>query len=506
MGFDPRLDSSIERDPQRRQVEPFVVSGKTQTGEWINRLYRRVLDLEESLVLDPNAPPPAKYETGNLPLSGAKNFAAVKGLPPLGGMKVQKEFNEWIYGVLADMRNDVDLIDLSKYATTSWVQSWCETYYAKINHKHPEYGTGGGGGDVDLTGYATEEWVLEQIGNIEIPDAPDVDLTGYATEQWVTEGFAALDHEHEGMATEEWVQEKLDALDLSGGGSGEMPLLQVDGSLAMVRTEDTPWPAPAEGQTWMDPVAMQQMVWWRGQWVPSSPAYGGGSGGGEPDGSGAVPTLDEVLGQGNIAKPGQSIRFSTSPAPISLPNEMAEVLGTIEPGFGSYQGALLKLTYITPEVTIEGDGDDAWLGDEFVNGVYKFESATATQIWTENPDTRGGEPAYSAGLKGIKWDPYKGTDSGQQGRSFWVNPYSLQLRSERHNLLLSSGWDGYATFTIDGANAKINTDTGTIEAKEFIGDGSKLTGLPEGWKHLPDLPDLMAAPDSVAKVYAKRKG
>lgn len=277
MGFDPRLDSSIERDPQRRQVEPFVVSGKTQTGEWINRLYRRVLDLEESLVLDPNAPPPAKYETGNLPLTGAKSLVDVKGLPPLGGMKVQKEYNEWVYGVLTAMRNDVDQIDLSKYATQSWVQSWCETYYAKIDHKHPEYG-GGSGGNVDLTGYATEEWVLEQIGNIEIPD---VDLTGYATEQWVTEGFAALDHEHEGMATEEWVQEKLDALDLSGGGSGEMPLLQVDGSLAMVRTEDTPWPAPAEGQTWMDPQAMQQMVWWRGQWVPSSPAYGGGGGGGD---------------------------------------------------------------------------------------------------------------------------------------------------------------------------------------------------------------------------------
>lgn len=188
MGPNPRLDDSIERDPHRRGVEPFVVSGKTQIGEWINRLYRRVLDLEEGLVLDPNAPAPAKYETANLPLSGSKSFGVIKGLPPLGDLKFQKDYNEWVYGVLGQMRLDVDKIDLSAYATQSWVQSWCDTYYAKKDHKHPEYGTGGGGGDVDLTGYATETWVTEQIAAIEHPEGGgDVDLSGYATEEWVTE-------------------------------------------------------------------------------------------------------------------------------------------------------------------------------------------------------------------------------------------------------------------------------------------------------------------------------
>lgn len=44
--------------------------------------------------------------------------------------------------------------------------------------------------EVDLTGYATEEYVNSAIGNIDIPE---VDLTGYATEQYVeTAIFNAL--------------------------------------------------------------------------------------------------------------------------------------------------------------------------------------------------------------------------------------------------------------------------------------------------------------------------
>lgn len=41
----------------------------------------------------------------------------------------------------------------------------------------------------DLTGYATEEYVQEQIGGIEIPE---VDFTGIATEKYVDEALAAL--------------------------------------------------------------------------------------------------------------------------------------------------------------------------------------------------------------------------------------------------------------------------------------------------------------------------
>lgn len=43
---------------------------------------------------------------------------------------------------------------------------------------------------VDLTGYATEEYVQEQIEGIEIPET---DLTGYATEKYVDEAVAAIE-------------------------------------------------------------------------------------------------------------------------------------------------------------------------------------------------------------------------------------------------------------------------------------------------------------------------
>lgn len=295
MGIDPRLSREvINRDPHRRQVEPFVVSGKTQTGEWINRLYRRVLALEDGMVLDPNAPPPAKYETGNLPLTDApKRNTNAASLPSLGNLKFQRDYNHWLYGVLGNESQRVDqLIEQSKdWATQSWVQSWVAQYYAPIDHKHPEYGGGSGG---------------------------DVDLSGYATEAWVTEKFAAIDHEHEGLATEEWVLEQIPG-SAEGGGPVKtsqvflentgldptrgMPLeTQKDvnnvvldwviNKIPFVRTEDTPWPNPIEGQTWMDPQAMQQMVWWRGQWVPSSPAYGGGGAG---DGWKHLPDLPDLM-------------------------------------------------------------------------------------------------------------------------------------------------------------------------------------------------------------------
>ena len=46
---------------------------------------------------------------------------------------------------------------------------------------------------VDLTGYATEEFVRQEIEKIEIPEVPEVDLTGYATEKYVQEQIKNID-------------------------------------------------------------------------------------------------------------------------------------------------------------------------------------------------------------------------------------------------------------------------------------------------------------------------
>ena len=47
-------------------------------------------------------------------------------------------------------------------------------------------------GEIDLDGYATEEWVTEQIDAIPEVEIPEVDLDGYATEEWVTEKIGPI--------------------------------------------------------------------------------------------------------------------------------------------------------------------------------------------------------------------------------------------------------------------------------------------------------------------------
>ena len=189
-------------------------------GEWINRLYERVQNLEQGTgigegggTVDPNAPAPTKYTTGNLPLADAQkigDWTAGAALPSLGDLQFQKDYNHWIYGAMANDSLRIDNIEGREkdYATRSWTQSWVANYYAPHDHKHPELA-------VDLTGYATEAWVTEQLAGINLPDGGgggDVDLTGYATEAWVNEqGFIKAEElgtEMEPYAEKEWCEDK----------------------------------------------------------------------------------------------------------------------------------------------------------------------------------------------------------------------------------------------------------------------------------------------------------
>ena len=244
MGVNSRLDEQAMSDPNKRQVAPAVVSGRTQTGEWINRILRRVIALEEGAgggSLDPNAPAPTKYTTGNLPLADAEkigDWSVGQALPSLGDLKVQKDYNQWVYGSMANDSSRIDLlIESSKeWANESWVQSWVAQYYAPLDHKHPELA-------VDLNGYATEIWVTEQIAAIEHPEdggsSGDVDLTGYATEAWVNNqdflSAAELGTEMEPYADKDWVEDNFAAFDHThsdgGGTDPSLPYALVVGEI-----------------------------------------------------------------------------------------------------------------------------------------------------------------------------------------------------------------------------------------------------------------------------------
>ena len=74
-----------------------------------------------------------------------------------------------------------------------------------------------------LEGYATEEYVQEQIENIDIPET---DLTGYATESYVQEKIAEAELGGSGevdlsaYATKQYVSEQVNAIELMPGPAG----------------------------------------------------------------------------------------------------------------------------------------------------------------------------------------------------------------------------------------------------------------------------------------------
>lgn len=108
---------------------------------------------------------------------------------------------------------------------------------------------------VDLTGYATEEYVQEQIKAI-----PETDLTGYATEKYVDQKIEAIDipeTDLTGYATEKYVDQKIQEAQLSGGDvdvdlSDYYTKSEVDAAIEEI--ELTPGPAGKDGADGYTPV------------------------------------------------------------------------------------------------------------------------------------------------------------------------------------------------------------------------------------------------------------
>ena len=161
-------------------------------------------------------------------------FMPTKELPELNN---QKDANRFLASELQRLEQEIDGIeagggdvDLSDYATIEYVdETELNVLNAAINVAKD--------GDAalqaqideleapDLTGYATETYVDDSIAAIEFPEG--VDLSGYAKEEWVTEQIDAIDFpvtDLTGYATEDYVDDAIDAIpetDLTGYATEE---------------------------------------------------------------------------------------------------------------------------------------------------------------------------------------------------------------------------------------------------------------------------------------------
>ena len=178
-----------------------------------------------------------------------------------------------------------------------------------------------------------------------------------------------------------------------------------------------------------------------------------------PDGSPAVPTLENVLEVGNLAKPGQGIRFRVNKG--DLPPTAKEVY-EVEGGAGLRLGGVVSYYSLNEPFTLDTD-----------NGATAFAFSTRRMTAVDDyyyaGDDLGNSFSAGFGLTGINY-----------------NSDYCQIDINSGGVLIRHG-------TYENPSLKISSSTyegkSSIKADEFIGDGSKLTGVKAGidWDSLPEL-------------------
>ena len=214
MGTDSRLVTEIERRPDRRATEPALVTGKSQMGEWINRLWVRVLELEQQIA-DPDGPNPQNYSTANLALADGieklANWSPGDALPELSSLEFQRELNEYLYGAgannakaISDIKadyapkgsipkknsqlendsgfitaGDVPATDLSDYATKAYSDSADQALDAKIAQNASAIAAIDTSGDgPDLSDYCTTAYSDQKDSDLNASLGNRIDANG----------------------------------------------------------------------------------------------------------------------------------------------------------------------------------------------------------------------------------------------------------------------------------------------------------------------------------------
>lgn len=119
----------------------------------------------------------------------------------IDGDTVYLKVNAWSFDKMNDgVLNYIAEIEIGEEIIITERQS---NYFLKTPNQYVPVGP-----DVDLSNYYTKPEINEMLEDIEV----DVDLTGYATEQWV---------EDKTYATEQYVNDAIANIDIPEGGSGE---------------------------------------------------------------------------------------------------------------------------------------------------------------------------------------------------------------------------------------------------------------------------------------------
>lgn len=110
-----------------------------------------------------------------------------------------KKINQMYF--LADTKEDLKEISAEMGVECFVIKEACE-YKAMSNGEWVKQAQATGvTGEVDLAGYATEEYVDEKVANIEIPEIPEVNLEPYAKKEEIPSV--------EGLASEKYVDEAI---------------------------------------------------------------------------------------------------------------------------------------------------------------------------------------------------------------------------------------------------------------------------------------------------------
>ena len=362
------------------------------------------------------------------------NPTSYSNLPDMGGLLTQSDLNAWVYESLTALDVDGDgEVNLDGYATEAWVESKNYITLAEVPV-------------TNLDDYATEAWV-EGKNYITLAEVPATNLAGYATEAWV-EGknyLVAADLPNVSIYAELYNTEQIiTAKEFIGDGSQltGLPEPVLEGALIFQGSVDTEASLPSSGNEvghlWLTEDTDTLHAW------------------GEDDawhevGSATDVNLDEY------AKLDDGMQKITA-AFFQTDNPNCYVYGGGFKGPNAEVQGLLEVGGQLQTRNISAYDDSFYISD-------------VAGLTFKNND------AYIKDLQALRFLDDPASAILDLSYIQFQNSGDTSIANVKYISGLPSGDAITINSPLEGSDA---TFSGTIQAIEFIGDGSQLTNLPTG--------------------------